>query len=122
METLITCEGIESFQLPAVAQVSCVPKKKKTNKLVQYKTTLKSQFTIEEHQTRLNKKWYPFGISNFTYPKNQKTNQFKIWWIEIVHDFRIKSFKSKLPHHIKDILHNILHMQRHMENYEEYKT
>jgi hypothetical protein len=46
METLITCEGIESFKVPIVAQVSCL--RKKTKKLVQYTTTLKSQTTIEE--------------------------------------------------------------------------
>jgi hypothetical protein len=45
METLITCEGIESFKLPTVAQVSCLKNK---IKLVQYKTTLKSQITIKE--------------------------------------------------------------------------
>jgi hypothetical protein len=85
METLITCEGIESFKLPTVAHVSCLQKNKM--KLVQYKTTLKSQITIEEQQRRLNKKWYPFMISNFTYLKNQKTNQLKIWWIKNVQDF-----------------------------------
>jgi hypothetical protein len=94
----------------------------KINKLVEYKITLKSQITIEEQQRRFNKKWYPFEITNFTNPKNQKTNQLKIWWIKIVHDSKIKSFKSKLSHHIEDVLHAIIHMQKHMKNYEKYKT
>jgi hypothetical protein len=34
--------GFESFELPTIAQVSYLPKKK-TNKLVQYKTILKLQ-------------------------------------------------------------------------------
>lgn len=51
--------------------------------------------------------------------KNQKTNQSKIQWIKIVQDSQIKSFKFKLPHHIKDILHAIPHVQKQMENYGE---
>jgi hypothetical protein len=55
----------------------------KTNKLVQYKTTFKSQITIKEQQIRLNKKWYPFGsLTSLTQktriPTNKKCSGLKL--------------------------------------------
>jgi hypothetical protein len=53
-------KGLTLFKLAIAAQVA-LPME--TNTLVQYKTIFNFQIKIELGNRRLNKKWYPFGIT-----------------------------------------------------------
>jgi hypothetical protein len=113
---IVTCEGIEPFRLSTTTQVSY------KTRLFKYKTTLSHNIkTIWKQKIVINKRWYPFRITNFTYTNNQPI----IVTCNVVETLLSWNGKAlNLSSHtiLKTFCVSLFIMVLHMENYARYRT